>query len=218
MPFDYYESLNASQKATYRKSDRVTGFKLQRTPELAQAVESVRASLATERTRDVNVAVNRLCGLLARQMRFTPVAVKVLAKRPRSRGEELHGIYEREEGRQAHIQVWMRTARHRRVVTFRTFLRTLLHELCHHIDYELLRLEDTFHTEGFFKRESSLMRILAPPEPKKKPKQKPKAKPKPRTKKKPTAKAKPKAKARPAAAKKASAPVQLSLFDDWEKR
>jgi hypothetical protein len=32
----------------------------------------------------------------------------------------------------------------------------------HHVDYELLRLEDSFHTEGFFKRESSLFRQLVP--------------------------------------------------------
>ena len=54
----------------------------------------------------------------------------------------------------------MRTAQHKRVVAFRTFLRTLLHELCHHLDYELLKLEDSFHTEGFFKRESSLFKQL----------------------------------------------------------
>jgi hypothetical protein len=58
------------------------------------------------------------------------------------------------------IRVWMRTAQHKRVVAFRTFLRTLLHELCHHLDYELLKLEDSFHTEGFFKRESSLFKQL----------------------------------------------------------
>ena len=54
----------------------------------------------------------------------------------------------------------MRTAYHKRVVAFRTFLRTLLHEVCHHLDYELLKLEDSFHTEGFFKRESSLFKQL----------------------------------------------------------
>jgi len=54
----------------------------------------------------------------------------------------------------------MRTAKHRRVVAFRTFLRTLLHELCHHLDYELFGLEETFHTEGFYKRESSLFHQL----------------------------------------------------------
>jgi hypothetical protein len=58
----------------------------------------------------------------------------------------------------------MRTARHKRVVAFRTFLRTLLHELGHHLDYELLKLADSFHTEGFFQRESSLFRQIVPGE------------------------------------------------------
>jgi hypothetical protein len=29
-----------------------------------------------------------------------------------------------------------------------------------HLDYELLRLPDSFHTEGFYRRESSLLRQL----------------------------------------------------------
>jgi hypothetical protein len=48
-------------------------------------------------------------------------------------------------------------------VAFRTFLRTLLHELCHHLDYELYRFPETFHTEGFYKRESNLLAQLAGP-------------------------------------------------------
>ncbi|MEK7221411.1 MAG: hypothetical protein AAB253_09470 [candidate division NC10 bacterium] len=32
--------------------------------------------------------------------------------------------------------------------------------MCHHLDYELLDLADSFHTEGFYKRESSLLRQL----------------------------------------------------------
>ena len=39
-------------------------------------------------------------------------------------------------------------------------IRTLVHELCHHLDYELFALEETFHTEGFYKRESSLSNAL----------------------------------------------------------
>ena len=58
------------------------------------------------------------------------------------------------------MTLWMRTARQKRIVAFRTFLRTLLHELCHHLDYERLGLADSFHTEGFYKRESSLLQQL----------------------------------------------------------
>jgi hypothetical protein len=56
----------------------------------------------------------------------------------------------------------MRTAKQRRVVAFRTYLRTLLHEVGHHVDYAYLRLPDSFHTEGFYKRESSLFAQLVP--------------------------------------------------------
>jgi hypothetical protein len=56
----------------------------------------------------------------------------------------------------------MRTAHHKRLVAFRTFLRTLLHEVGHHVDYERLRLADSFHTEGFFRRESSLFHQIVP--------------------------------------------------------
>ncbi len=58
------------------------------------------------------------------------------------------------------ITVWMRTAERRKVVAFRSFLRTLLHEICHHLDYELFGLPESFHTEGFYKRESSLFHQL----------------------------------------------------------
>ena len=73
------------------------------------------------------------------------------------------GLYTPEEGPRPKIRVWMRTAKHGRVVAHRTFVRTLVHELCHHLDYTLLELEESFHTEGFFKRESSLCRQLLPP-------------------------------------------------------
>ena len=54
----------------------------------------------------------------------------------------------------------MRTAQRKQVVAFKTFLRTLIHEVCHHLDYELFALEETFHTEGFYKRESNLVAAL----------------------------------------------------------
>jgi len=45
-------------------------------------------------------------------------------------------------------------------VKFRTFLRTLLHEVCHHLDYEHYKMAETFHTEGFYARESAMTREL----------------------------------------------------------
>jgi len=60
----------------------------------------------------------------------------------------------------AKISVWMRTAQKEQVVKFRTFLRTVVHEMCHHFDYELHGLPESFHTQGFYTRESTLVREL----------------------------------------------------------
>src|SRR5918912_1433718 len=87
---------------------------------------------------------------------ITEVRVQVLAARPHARWGELHGLYTVTRGQRPTIQLWMRTAKQKRVVAFRTYLRTLLHEVGHHVDYALLRLADSFHPEGFYKRESSL--------------------------------------------------------------
>lgn len=162
MPFPYYQRLSARDQAIYRKSDAVASITLPRAELLYPLVEGLGEALRREDRRAVEVAATHLGEGILRLLGLGPVGFRVLAVRPSSSGGELHGLYTREEGSTPRIQLWMRTARHRRVVAFRTFLRTLLHEIGHHLDYELLRLLDSFHTEGFFKRESSLFRQLVP--------------------------------------------------------
>ncbi len=165
MPFAYYDRLSERDRAIYRRSDAVTTFDLPHPALLHGLVAELRAALESEERRGVEAAAARLANGLATQLGLPAVKVEVLAARPSSGWGELHGLYTREERGPARIQLWMRTARHRRVVAFRTFLRTLLHEVGHHVDYEGLRLADSFHTEGFFKRESSLFRQLVPDAP-----------------------------------------------------
>jgi hypothetical protein len=162
MAFSYYDRLSPRAQAIYRKSDATASLELPQADRLRPLVEDLRGALERDDRRAVEAAVIRLGEGLARQLGLPPLTVEVLAVRPSAGWGELHGLYTRDERRPARIQLWMRTARHRRVVAFRTFLRTLLHEIGHHVDYELLRLADSFHTEGFFKRESSLFRQLVP--------------------------------------------------------
>ena len=164
MRFDYYDSLSPRNQAIYRASDRVTGVDVGDSARFVGPVAAVREALEKDSPRKTRTAVARLCDGLMDTLGIEPVTARVLARRPERYGGELHGLYERAEGERARVTVWMRTGAHERVVAFRTFLRTLLHELCHHLDYELLELADSFHTEGFFKRESSLMNALAPRE------------------------------------------------------
>lgn len=162
MPFSYYARLSPRDRDVYRESDAVATVALPRPQTLHPVVDELRAALSSEDRRAVESAAGRLALGLTRLLGLPPVRLSVLAVRPSSTWGELHGLYTREPGREARIQLWMRTARHKRVVAFRTFLRTLLHEVGHHLDYEHLRLRESFHTEGFFKRESSLFRQLVP--------------------------------------------------------
>jgi hypothetical protein len=163
MVFSYYNKLTAANKRIYRQSDGIVSVPLPDAGELQPFIPLLSAALAGENREQVEDICHELVLGIAHQLSTPPLRVKVLAVRPSASWGELHGLYEPAEGRSsAVITLWMRTAKHRRVVAFRSFLRTLLHELCHHLDYELYRLPDSFHTEGFYKRESSLFHQLMP--------------------------------------------------------
>src|SRR5436309_13194611 len=161
MRFAYYDRLSASRKRIYRQSDAIENIGLPRNVVVGPTVAKVRGALLEENRNGVQAACQSLINALVEGYKVPPIRMRVLAQRPSGDYGELHGLYEPEEGRtKARITVWMRTAQRRQVVAFKTFLRTLVHELCHHLDYELFALEETFHTEGFYKRESSLSNAL----------------------------------------------------------
>ncbi len=160
MPFAYYDRLSSRAKAIYRQSNAVSEILLPRPDLLRPLVKGLAEALARESRPAVELAAGSIAHGLTDVLEVRPVRVRVLAVRPRSDWGELHGLYTPEGKRPPRIDLWMRTAKHRRIVAFRTFMRTLLHEIGHHLDYEYLKLADSLHTEGFFKRESSLFRQL----------------------------------------------------------
>lgn len=162
MPFGYYDRLSRKEQAIYRESDRHTAIALPEPSTLQPVVDTLAEALAAEDRAATQRASERLVQGLVSALRMPPVRVEVLAARPRNNYGELHGLYTAERHRTPKIQLWMRTAAQKRVVAFKTYLRTLLHEVGHHIDYTHLGLAESFHTEGFYKRESSLFYQLAP--------------------------------------------------------
>jgi hypothetical protein len=164
VPFPYYSRLSRRDQAIYRKSDAVSALPVPGVEALRPAVDALRAALASEDGEAVARTAFQVASGICRALGARSPRLEIHAVRPRGRTHELHGLYVPEpgEGEPPAIRVWMRTARQGRVVAFRTFLRTLLHELLHHLDYEVLGLGDSFHTEGFFRRESSLFRQLVP--------------------------------------------------------
>jgi len=160
--FAYYDRLSSRDQAIYRRSDAITQVPLPDAPALQALADRVRASVEADDRRGLRRAVQTLVDAMLRALEVPALKVRVLGGRACAARSELDGLFEREEGEVALVRVWMRTAAREQVVKFRTFLRTLLHELCHHLDYERFALADSFHTRGFFQRESSLMRQLAP--------------------------------------------------------
>ena len=162
MPFAYYDNLSAQSRRTYRKSDALLRIEVPEVAGLVPVATAIESALATESAAAVQRTCQALVDGLNARLGTPPVIVKVLERRPANPDYELQGLYEPDEitGGTARITVWMRTAKKEQVVKFRTFLRTLLHEVCHHLDYELYKLAETFHTEGFYARESALTREL----------------------------------------------------------
>jgi hypothetical protein len=157
MPFAYFDRLSAARKRVYLRSDAIDRVDLPPGPALDPLLGEIERALRVENRGEVERQTQSLVNELTRRLQVPRVRLRVLTVRPSGNWGELHGLYEPfEDGTPPLITVWMRTVARRQVVAFRTFLRTVLHELCHHLDYELYGLPETFHTQGFYKRESSL--------------------------------------------------------------
>jgi uncharacterized damage-inducible protein DinB len=162
MPFGYFARLSRRQQALYLRSDGITQLPLRRPEALRPLVSALGQTLEDGDRPATEEAAQRLVTGLTQTLGVGPVRVRVLAARPHARWGELHGLYSPPErrGERPLITLWMRTAKQRRVVAFRTFLRTALHEVGHHLDYTLLQLGESFHTQGFYQRESHLFHQL----------------------------------------------------------
>jgi hypothetical protein len=165
MPFSYYRGLSRRHQAIYGKSDAIHAVKLPDPAALRPHAQALARALEAEDRAAVQAIGAQLCRGLTDSLAIAPVKLTVLAVRPHDSGGELHGLYTWNDEAPPEIKVWMRTAKQKRVVAFKTFLRTLLHEICHHLDVRYYRLEESFHTTGFYQRESSLFRQLVPPAP-----------------------------------------------------
>jgi hypothetical protein len=165
----YFYRLPARAQRVWLKSDSIDRFDL--VPDTATfsvtaaLIDALASGTPLLIERAAQALADKICGLMA----VHAVRVEVRGVRPHNTRGELHGIFyprgPSPRPRPPLIILWMRTAQRHDVVKPKTFLRTLMHELGHYLDYALLQLEDSFHTTGFFRRESFLVRTLFPPEP-----------------------------------------------------
>tara|TARA_R110002049_G_scaffold225521_1_gene397432 strand:- start:52713 stop:53207 length:495 start_codon:yes stop_codon:yes gene_type:complete len=162
MAYSHYHRFTKTQRKIASKSDALPPVKFSEVVLLQKHTLEIQKQLTLENLEFVERASQHLIDAVCEQLEFSGARIHVLERRPHDDDSELHGLYEPvDEGRlRARIYVWMRTAKRQQVVAFKTYLRTLIHELCHHLDYEYYRLDDSLHTRGFFQRESTIMKQL----------------------------------------------------------
>jgi hypothetical protein len=163
----YFYRLSARAQRVWLKSDSIERFEL--VPDVAafSLTAALVAALSSGAPPVIEHAAQTLADQICRLLAVKAVRIEVRGVRPHNTRGELHGIfYPRGPSPRPGpplIILWMRTAQRHDVVKPRTFVRTLMHELGHYLDYALLRLEESFHTTGFFRRESFLVKTLFPP-------------------------------------------------------
>ena len=161
-PFFY--RLPAGGQRCYLRSDAIERFEFTPNSAALARTQAMLQTLASGSLAMINQSAQRLVDEVCRSIGVYPVRVEIRGVRPHDPRRELHGIFY-PDSRPPRMVVWMRTARRHDVVKPKTFLRTLMHELGHYLDYAALKLGDSFHTQGFFKRESFLVRTLYRPAP-----------------------------------------------------
>lgn len=161
MAGQWWRRLPADERREYERSDALSRVDLPHDPAYAKIVTAIDRALAAEDRDAAERASQALLDRMSRGLSIPTATVRVQGQRPPDGEGELHGLYRPAEGAERdQISVWMRTAKRSDVVATRTFLRTLLHEVGHHLDMRLLDLPNSYHSKGFYQRESSLFRVV----------------------------------------------------------
>src|SRR5256712_117742 len=132
-----------------------------RTLRIRRTLHAIARSIESGRRAGSSADVRRSC---AEFLYFTSAfykvpscGLRVLAARPlrvrENWASELFGDYHPET---MLIRIWMRTAVRKEITSFGTFLSTLCHEFCHHLDFQRFRFPDSWHTRGFYERTATL--------------------------------------------------------------
>lgn len=162
---EYFYRLPLRAQRAYLKSEAVERYQIEPGGRARGLASELTRALEASSLGRVNQLARALADELCARARVREVSVEVRGVRPHNARGELHGIYYEAANVRApgRIVLWMKTAKRHDVVKPKTFVRTLIHELGHYFDYALLGLDESFHTEGFFKRESALIKALSEP-------------------------------------------------------
>jgi len=144
-------------RARYAESDRTKTLNLPDNEVLSTLAVSIEDAMKTGKATEVRRPCLEFLERAAEFYKVPPCDIRVLAARPLRVREnwtsELFGDYDPST---MNIRLWMRTAVRKDVTSYGTFLSTLCHEFCHHLDIQLFKYPDSWHTRGFYERTAAL--------------------------------------------------------------
>jgi len=148
----------AALRARFLESDRLRALEVPEDDRLQASAESIHSVMQAGTVSSVRQACAEFLSAASDFYTVRPPGIRVLAARPlrvREGGSaiELFGDYHPET---LLIRLWMRTAIRKQVTSFGTFLSTLCHEFCHHLDCQALGFRESWHTRGFYQRTAAL--------------------------------------------------------------
>jgi len=146
-----------ANRAGFLESDRMRTLDLPQDGRLRAIAESIEQTMKATIASDIRRACAEFLEATSQFYRVSDCGIRVLAARPlrvrESWATELFGDYNPET---MLIRVWMRTAVRKEITSFGTFLSTLCHEFCHHLDFQQFGFPGSWHTRGFYERAAAL--------------------------------------------------------------
>lgn len=144
-------------RAAFLESDRMKMLDLPANGSMPALSEAIEFAMKSGNGTDVRRACAEFLRLAAEFYKVPRCDIRVLAARPlrvrRNCTTELFGDYHPDT---MMVRVWMRTAVRKEVTSFGTFLSTLCHEFCHHLDFKRFGFVNSWHTRGFYERTAAL--------------------------------------------------------------
>lgn len=149
---------NGKWLSQFRESERLTSIELPPGSGLSRAARAIESIMKEGTPAEVRDACAKFLSAAGAFYGVRTPEVRALAARPLRVREggwqtELFGDYSL---RDARIRIWTRTAVRKQVTSFGTFLSTLCHEFCHHLDCQKFGFSRSPHTRGFYERAALL--------------------------------------------------------------
>jgi len=138
-------------RAGFLESDRIKTLDLPHDERLPSITGFIELAMKAGHSAAVWRATTDFLKVASNFYNVPDCGIRVLSARPLRVREhtatELFGDYAPET---MLIRLWMRTAVRKEITSFGTFLSTLCHEFCHHLDFQRFGFPDSWHTRGFY--------------------------------------------------------------------